>query len=179
MVLTYLAWTAFAFVVYNIISTITTRRRNAAAAKRLACGSSPMEYWPDPFALTNLFRTMRALSNNTVLEYMRSTFDNTSANRTVQTYETKILGDQVIFTSDPKNIQAMLATQFRDFELGQVRRGSFAPLWVAFHRYTHTYCMSLIAFADWVMGFSPQTASNGSAHAPSFDRSSPVIKSVT
>ncbi|KAJ4400062.1 hypothetical protein N0V91_008943 [Didymella pomorum] len=71
---------------------------------------------------------MWALSNNTVLEYMRGTFDNTSANHTVQTYETKILGDQVIFTSDPKNIQAMLATQFKDFELGQVRRGSFAPL---------------------------------------------------
>jgi hypothetical protein len=113
---------------YSTISTITTRRRHAAAAKRLGCGSTPMEYWPDPFALTNLFRTMWALSNNTILDYMRSTFDNTSANRTVSTYETKILGDQVIFTSDPKNIQAMLATQFKDFELGQVRRGSFAPL---------------------------------------------------
>jgi hypothetical protein len=87
-----------------------------------------MERWADPFALTNLLRTMWALSNNTVLGYMRGTFDNTSANHTVQTYETKILGDQVIFTSDPKNIQAMLATQFKDFELGQVRRGSFAPL---------------------------------------------------
>lgn len=87
-----------------------------------------MEHWPDPFALVNLFRTMWALSNNRILDYMQSTFDNTSANRTVYTYETKILGDTVIFTSDPKNIQAMLATQFKDFELGQVRRGSFAPL---------------------------------------------------
>lgn len=95
-----------------------------------------MERWPDPFALTNLFRTMWALSNNTILDYMRSTFDNTSASRKVQTYETKILGDQVIFTSDPRNIQAMLATQFKDFELGQVRRGSFAPLYVVFIRFS-------------------------------------------
>ncbi|KAF1924703.1 cytochrome P450 52A12 [Didymella exigua CBS 183.55] len=128
MLVTYLLGATITFIVYSTISTVSTKRRHAVAAKRLGCGPTPMENWPDPFALTNLFRTMWALSNNTILDYMRSTFDKTSANKTVHTYETKILGDKVIFTSDPKNIQAMLATQFKDFELGQVRRGSFAPL---------------------------------------------------
>ncbi|KAL1599827.1 hypothetical protein SLS60_007632 [Paraconiothyrium brasiliense] len=61
---------------------------------------------------------------------MRGTFDDTSlrVKRKVYTYETKILGDKVLFTCDPRNIQAILATKFKDFELGQVRTGSFAPL---------------------------------------------------
>ncbi|KAF2019217.1 cytochrome P450 52A12, partial [Aaosphaeria arxii CBS 175.79] len=117
-----------ALVVYSLISTISTRRRHAAAAKDLGCEPAPIENWPDPFALVNLGRTMWALSSNRILEYMQGTFNDTSAKRTVYTYETKILGDKVFFTCDPKNIQAMLATQFKDFELGQVRRGSFAPL---------------------------------------------------
>ncbi|KAF2671649.1 cytochrome P450 52A12 [Microthyrium microscopicum] len=33
-----------------------------------------------------------------------------------------------ITTSDPKNIQAVLATQFKDFALGENRSGGFAPL---------------------------------------------------
>ncbi|KAF2994619.1 hypothetical protein E8E13_003372 [Curvularia kusanoi] len=102
--------------------------QHATAAKKLGCEPTPIENWPDPFALSNLFKTMWALSHNHILDYMRGTFDDTSANRTVSTYETKILGDKVIFTCDPKNVQAILATQFNDFELGQVRRGSFAPL---------------------------------------------------
>lgn len=115
-------------IVYSTISTISTNRRHAATAKRLGCKPAPIEHWPDPFALVNLFRTMRAFSNSQILDYMKGTFNNTSANRKVSTYETKILGDKVIFTCDPKNVQAMLATHFKDFELGQVRRGSFAPL---------------------------------------------------
>ncbi|KAJ8114336.1 hypothetical protein OPT61_g3762 [Boeremia exigua] len=117
-----------AFVAYSFISSAFTSRRHAATARTLGCEPAPIENWPDPFALVNLFRTMWAFSNNRILEYMRGTFDDTSALRTVTTYETRILGDKVFFTSDPKNIQAMLATQFKDFELGQVRRGSFAPL---------------------------------------------------
>lgn len=128
MLLIYLLCGIAALVAWSTISTISTNRRHAAAARALGCKPAPIEIWPDPFALVNLFRTMWAFSNSRVLDYMKSTFENTSANRPVSTYETKILGDKVIFTCDPKNIQAMLATQFKDFELGQVRRGSFAPL---------------------------------------------------
>jgi hypothetical protein len=132
MLAIYLLSAAVAVIVYSSISTISTRRHHAAAAEKLGCKPAPIEHWPDPFALVNLVRTMWALRNNRILDYMRSTFDDTSAGKTVSTYETKILGDKVIFTCDPRNIQAMLATQFKDWELGQVRRGSFAPLWVGF-----------------------------------------------
>lgn len=44
------------------------------------------------------------------------------------TWHQQILGNWHHVTVDPKNIQALLATQFKDFELGPIRRGSFAPL---------------------------------------------------
>jgi hypothetical protein len=130
MLVTYLLSAAAAAVVYSFSSTVATRRRHAAIAKQLSCEPAPIEYRADPFALINLFKLMWAHNNNRVLEYLRGTFDDTSlrVSRTVYTYETKILGDKVIWTCDPRNIQAMLATQFKDFELGQIRTGSFAPL---------------------------------------------------
>lgn len=119
-----------AFVAYSFISSISTSRRHAAAAKALGCEPAPVEPRADPFALINLVKTMWAHGNNRILEYLQGTFENTSShvNRTVYTYETEFLGDKVLFTCDPKNIQAILATQFKDFELGQIRTGSFAPL---------------------------------------------------
>jgi hypothetical protein len=38
------------------------------------------------------------------------------------------MGTDMYATVDPKNIQAILATQFNDFSLGPSRRGSFWPL---------------------------------------------------
>ena len=42
--------------------------------------------------------------------------------RECSTFTFDVLGQRILFTSDPKNIQAMLATQFDDFDLGQLRR---------------------------------------------------------
>lgn len=44
--------------------------------------------------------------------------------RQCSTFKQSLLGQTMYFTSDPKNIQAMLATQFNDFGLGPARRGN-------------------------------------------------------
>jgi cytochrome P450 len=44
------------------------------------------------------------------------------------TYKYSILGSTNISTVDEKNVQAILATQFPDYDLGSVRRGNFFPL---------------------------------------------------
>ena len=44
--------------------------------------------------------------------------------RVCATFKTPLFGQDILFTSDPKNIQAMLATQFQDFDLGPARRGN-------------------------------------------------------
>lgn len=119
-----------AFGVYKAISALITRSRHAATAKRLGCQPPPAEYHPDSLGIVNTIKVLRAYNRSRILEYFRGTFDLVSerANKTVLTYDTWTLGDRVIWTCDPKNIQAMLATQFGDFELGQVRTGAFAPL---------------------------------------------------
>jgi hypothetical protein len=42
--------------------------------------------------------------------------------RVCETFKTDLLGQAIIFTSDPENIKAMLATKFDDFDLGPIRR---------------------------------------------------------
>lgn len=45
-----------------------------------------------------------------------------------RTYGLNILGSNFYQTFEPKNIQALLATQFSDFALGDLRRQAFFPL---------------------------------------------------
>ncbi|KAK1149559.1 hypothetical protein N8T08_005108 [Aspergillus melleus] len=45
-----------------------------------------------------------------------------------RTFETSILGSTAIHTVEPENIQAMMATEFGNFELGKMRRGVLFPL---------------------------------------------------
>ena len=44
--------------------------------------------------------------------------------RECSTYKLHVLRQEAYFTSDPKNIQAMLATKFDDFDLGPARKGN-------------------------------------------------------
>lgn len=45
-----------------------------------------------------------------------------------RTFATTVLGVTFIQTVEPKNVQALLATQFHDFALGKLRRRTFFPL---------------------------------------------------
>lgn len=44
------------------------------------------------------------------------------------TWNENILGNWHHVTADPKNVQAMLATRFKDFELGPLRHNLFGPV---------------------------------------------------
>jgi cytochrome P450 len=44
--------------------------------------------------------------------------------RECSTFKQHLLTQEIIFTSDPTNVQALLATKFNDFELGPARRGN-------------------------------------------------------
>jgi hypothetical protein len=49
-------------------------------------------------------------------------------NRYVSTFILRNLGRDNLFTADPKNIQALLATQFKDFGLGPARHANLHQL---------------------------------------------------
>ena len=44
------------------------------------------------------------------------------------TYKTNELQHRIIFTDDPQNTQTILATKFKDYEVGELRREGFGPL---------------------------------------------------
>lgn len=43
-------------------------------------------------------------------------------------YPQQVFGSPMTFTIEPKNVQTLLATQFKDFGLGEWRNGNFNPL---------------------------------------------------
>lgn len=120
------------FIFYKTITHILWALGNAEKARQLGCQLGPQ--WPerDPLGLLELLDMIKAADEGKELEYFSGCFDKVSAKagRQTHTMEGKFMRMPYVLTRDPKNIQAILATQFRDFELGPVRLGTFAPLYV-------------------------------------------------
>lgn len=70
-----------------------------------------------------LLDLLKAKSEGTMLEYAESYFSLAKS----QTFKLKLATVPIIFTQDPENIKAVLATQFNDFALG-TRHAHFKPL---------------------------------------------------
>lgn len=78
-----------------------------------------------PFFIA-LEKSYRNLNFAAHLKGVQDDFSKTQG-REVSTYALWIASNHVWMTTDPRNIQAILATQFEDFDIGPVRRGSFLP----------------------------------------------------
>lgn len=63
------------------------------------------------------------MQHGTILEF----FDNTLMEQNAPTMKIYVAGMKIIFTVEPENIKAVLATQFNDFALGS-RHAHFSPL---------------------------------------------------
>ena len=113
-----------AFVVYVFANSCLTNHRHARRAAALGC--KPARWRPYRWPLgTDMLWSMIQADKAQVLpdEFVRI------ANELgVSTWEQSLFGDPSFFTTDPKNIQAVLATQFSDFEIGELRRKNFFPL---------------------------------------------------
>lgn len=85
---------------------------------------------PDPLGIANLKASLDADKASVLPRLSEDRVANISdiENRYVTTFIVRNLGRDLHFTIDPKNIQAVLATQFKDFELGEGRRRSVHPL---------------------------------------------------
>lgn len=121
---------AAAAVVLQIIRLALASWQHSRKAKSLGCGSLPTFPSKDPLGIDNLKQTLAADKEGLVpkLTEKRVQLISERENRYVSTYSIRNLGRNHVFTIDPKNIQALLATQFKDFELGQVRHASMHPL---------------------------------------------------
>jgi len=76
-----------------------------------------------PFGLERYFLLVDSVDREVLPEFNRD------LHKTVgNTYEVSMLGMTTIQTTEPRNVQAILATQFKEFGLGPTRYGSFHPL---------------------------------------------------
>lgn len=112
------------FVLYTFISSYVTNRRHAQQAAELGCKQPLWRPYQWPLGTDMVWRLMQADKAQVVPDE----FIRISNELGVWTWEQNFLGDTSFVTTDPKNIQAVLATQFNDFEIGSVRRNNFFPL---------------------------------------------------
>jgi cytochrome P450 len=112
---------ALCYVVQSALVEISHARR----ASKLQCKPAYVRPYRWPLALDILKRYIEAI-NAQVLQ--NDDLDLYKELGCRPTWYQNILGTWHHFTTDPKNIQAILATQFEDFELGPLRRGSLGPV---------------------------------------------------
>ncbi len=119
-----LAWASVAFAIYKVVSSVLLSRHHAAEARRLGCKPAPMAHSKLPLGISNIMRFVEADKEMAI----PNEFIKIREEVGLQTHQFRTLGETGYGTSDPKNIQALLATQFHDFELGPLRKGSTGTL---------------------------------------------------
>lgn len=121
---------AAAAVALQIIRMVLASWQHSRKARELGCGSLPLFPCKDPIGIDTLKQSLAADKAKVLpeLSSRRVQIVSEQEGRYVTTYVLRNLGRNLVFTIDPKNIQAVLATQFKDFELGEVRRHSMHPL---------------------------------------------------
>jgi hypothetical protein len=116
-------------VALRLLWTLVSRWQHAQNARRLGCGSIPL-YPSDPLGISVLKEALAADKAKKLLPMVerRVALMSDHEGRYVTTFRFRQMGRENYFTTDPKNIQAILATQFKDFELGAPRRQALHPL---------------------------------------------------
>ena len=119
-----LVWALAAYVISHIVRHVLRERYYANEASRLGCEPAVRQPNAWPLGLNHIRDGLAADKARTfpdfaVLRYARC------GNKT---HEYNILGTRGFLTCDPKNIQAILATQFKEFAFGEYRLGVLRPL---------------------------------------------------
>jgi hypothetical protein len=117
-----------------IVKYALSRRRHRLAAAALKCVEPPPPYmqYGDPFGISSVRDIMAADRELRVPDWMVE-----QQALSVQRHPHRLQGTMRvlnppgtwdIFTVDPENLKAILATQFKDYALGETRNGNFRPL---------------------------------------------------
>ncbi|KAI6352065.1 alanine transaminase alt2 [Pyricularia grisea] len=105
-------------LIYKLLNSLIVRPlQNHIAARRLNCGSVPKEPSRWPLGIDTVLRGLQADKNQQMPDYVASRF----AAMGRHTWRISVLGTSNIITAEPRNVQALLATQFDDFCMGNAR----------------------------------------------------------
>lgn len=118
-----------ALLLYKLSRAITTIIRHNRLSKQWNCHPPPT-FPNDPTGISNAKELLAANDRGELPNLLESRLKMMSKREghPVATMQLHVLRSWMFFTSDPKNIQALLATQFKDFELGSQRYGTFVSL---------------------------------------------------
>lgn len=111
------------YLVSVALHSFVESRRHARKAFDLGCKPAKMLPTRLPLGLDFLWRLIQWDSQNLLPPFTYHLYKEMG----VPTWEQSFLGVNAMVTVDPKNVQALLATQFKDFVLGSTRRGNFYP----------------------------------------------------
>ncbi|KAE8154168.1 cytochrome P450 [Aspergillus avenaceus] len=117
-------------VALRLVFSVCSTWIHARKARQMGCKEAPLYPGRDPFGISTLMEAVHADRAKTLpqLAEKRISLLSEEHNRYISTFRVHQVGRRNIFTVDPKNIQAMLATQFNDFSLGDMRRNVARPV---------------------------------------------------
>jgi cytochrome P450 len=116
-------WPSVAYIIYTVIARIIRERRYVSKAASLGCKPPRSPRNSLPFGIDRVIKAIQAGKDQQTPEFLTKRCEKEG-----QTHQYTLLGTRGFLTNDPKNIQALLATQFHDFEIGLRRRANFGPL---------------------------------------------------
>ncbi|KAK4936535.1 hypothetical protein LTR10_022584 [Elasticomyces elasticus] len=111
-------------IVYFTVASFLSSRYHARKAKELGCQPAFQRKHKWPLGADFVYQVVQADKEQTVPAFFEGLYKELGHPTWIQ----NVLGPWVYVTADPKNIQAVLATQFNDFEIGASRRGNFFPV---------------------------------------------------
>ena len=124
-ILRYAFGTLLSLVVWYVLHAIWARISHSRRARQWGCKPAFIRPYRLPFGMDILKRYIVAANKHELQNDDMLLFQELGLRGT---WNQQVFGTWHHVTADPQNIQALLATQFKDFELGPIRRGIFEPL---------------------------------------------------
>jgi hypothetical protein len=119
-----------AFVLYHIASFITSELSYRKNARLNNCERAPPLRLDDPLGVKMMVDMARADKQFRLVVWFKDMMEAAHRRASFEhnTLQSRLVNLPFVITIDPENIKAVLATKFKDYELGPVRKGSFTPL---------------------------------------------------
>lgn len=121
-----IAGTILGLVLVKGFSIWQTGRRYDFEKARRGCKSLPALPRKDPLGLLRLIEALKAGRQQRMPQYVAELIDQKGTD--IHTVQVRLLGDDVIVTRDPQNVEAIFTSQAQDFDIGANRLESFKPL---------------------------------------------------
>ncbi|RDW68612.1 cytochrome P450-17 [Coleophoma crateriformis] len=111
--------------VYHVLSRLIQQFKQARHAANLGCKPVKLEATKWPFGIDVVMAMAKASKEGRMPDFI---VDRYNAMGPRYTWRTRMLGSEYFTTAEPRNIQAILATQFNDFRMGVARRTNLNPV---------------------------------------------------